>query len=106
MLWTLLIWVVVGLVTMSAVWPFIVLVRAAKNGCDLELYLSGMAMVLTEDDIKKEAKDTKFVRFILAVFHNVLWPYKLIWLTRDFVPKFDDRYVDLVLEKLEKGEQA
>ena len=106
MFWTLLIWVVLGLAMMSAVWPMVVLVRAARNGYDLELYLSGMVSVLEEDDIEKEAKDGKFVRFILAVCHNVLWPYKLIWLTRDFVPRFDERYVDLVLEKLENEEHA
>lgn len=106
MLWTLLIWVVVGLVMMSVVWPIMVLVRAARNGYNLELYLDSMNTVLDEDDAERKSKHSKFVLVALAVFHNVMWPYKLIWLTNDFVPKFDELYVDLVLEKLEKGEQA
>lgn len=106
MIWTLLIWVVVGLVFMGAVWPFMILVRAAKNGCDLKRYLDCMVEVLEEDDIELEAKHNRFVRFIMAVFHNVFWPYKLIWLTRKFVPKFDARHVDLILEKIQKEEHA
>lgn len=106
MIWTLLIWVIVGLVTMSVVWPFMVLVRAARNGYDLKLYLDAMDAVMEEDDAEREAKYSKFVLTVKAVFHNILWPYKLIWLTKEFVPKFDERYVDLVLEKPETEEQA
>ena len=106
MLWTLLVWVVVGLVVMSLVWTGFVLVRAAKNGYDLEGYLDCMFMVMEEDDIERQSKHNKFVLGLIAVFHNVLWPYKLIWLTRKFVPKFDERYIDLLIEKIQKGEQA
>lgn len=106
MLWTLLIWVVVGLVVMCAVWPVMVLVRAARNGYDLKGYLDCMLAVLEEDDIEMNAKHNKFTLAVRAVFHNVLWPYKLIWLTKKFVPRFDERYENLILEKLEKGEQA
>ena len=106
MLWTLLIWVVVGLVVMCAVWPVMVLVRAARNGYDLEGYFKCMVDVLVEDDAEMKARNNKFILTVQAVFHNVLWPYKLIWMTRKFVPKFDERHVDLILEKLEKGEQA
>ena len=106
MLWTLLIWVVVGLVVMGAVWPMVVLTRAAKNGYNLELYMDCMVAVLEEDDAERKAEHNKFTLALLAVFHNVLWPYKLIWLTRKFVPKFDERHIDLLIEKIQKGEQA
>lgn len=105
MLWALLIWVI-GLATYGFAWVFMVLVRAAMNGYDLELYLDVMYVVSDEDDAEMKAKYNKFVRAVLMVFHNVLWPYKLIWLTKKFVPRFDKRYADLVLEKLEKGEHA
>lgn len=104
MLWTLLIWVVVGLVIMGAVWPAVVLMRAAKNGYNLELYMDCMVAVLEEDDIEREAKHNKYTLAILAVIHNILWPYKLIWLTRKFVPRFDERHIDLLIEKIQKGE--
>ena len=106
MLWALLIWVVVGLVVMCLAWTVFVLARAAKNGYDLEDYLDCMNMVMEEDDIERQSKYNKFVLTLIAVFHNVLWPYKLIWLTRKFVPKFDERYIDLLIEKIQKGEQA
>jgi hypothetical protein len=106
MLWTLLIWVVVGLVMMSMVWPIAVLVRAAMHKYDLELYLDAMDAVLEEYDAEMEAKYNRFVLAMKAAFHNAMWPYKLIWLTRKFIPRFDDRYVDLVLEKLDEGEHA
>lgn len=106
MIWTLLIWVVVGLVMVSMIWPIGVLVRAAMHKYDLELYLDAMNAVLEEDDAEREAKYSKFVLTMKAAFHNVFWPYKLIWLTRDFTPKFDERYIDLMLEKLEEEEYA
>ena len=106
MLWTLLIWVVIGLVMMAVVWPIAMLVRAYRNGFDLELYLVAMSEVLNEDDAEKAAKHSKFRRIVSMVFHNVFWPNKLIWLTKDFMPSFDERYADLVLERLEKGEHA
>lgn len=106
MLWTLLIWVVVGLVVMSLVWPMMVLVRAHREGYDLKTYMDCMVAVLEEDDIEQQAKHNKFVLAVRMVFHNVFWPYKLIWLTRKFVPKFDERHIDLMIDKIQKGEQA
>lgn len=103
MLWALLIWVI-GLVTYGFVWVFAVLVRAAKNGCDLDLYMEAMDAVSDEDDVEMKAKYNKFVYAVLVMYHNIIWPYKLIWLTKKFIPRFDERYEDLVLEKLEKGE--
>lgn len=105
MIWALLIWVI-GLAAYGFAWTFMVLVRAAMNGYDLELYLEVMNVVSDEDDAEMKAKYSKFGRAIRIVYHNVLWPYKLIWLTKKFVPRFDERYADLVLEKLEKVEQA
>lgn len=105
MIWALLIWVI-GLATYGFAWVFMVLVRAAMNGYDLELYLEVMNVVSDEDDAEMKAKYSKFGRVIRMVYHNVLWPYKLIWLTKKFVPRFDERYADLVLETLEKGEHA
>lgn len=104
MIWTLLMWVVVGLVAMSVVWPFTVLVRAARNGYDLKRYMDCMVAVFDEDDAEMEAKHSKFVRVLRMVFHNVLWPYKLIWLTKKYVPRFDERHIDLMIEKFQKGE--
>lgn len=106
MLWTLLIWVVVGLVMMTVVWPIAVLVRAAKKGYDLERYMKCMSAVLDEDDADTKARYNGFERFILRVFHNVMWPHKLIWITREFVPKIDERHIDLMIEKIQKGEHA
>lgn len=106
MLWTLLIWVLVGLVVTCIVWPIIVLVRAAKNGYDLKCYMDCMIAVLEEDDAALKEKYSKFTFTVLPVVHNVLWPYKLIWLTKKFVPRFDDRHIDLMIERIQKGEQA
>ena len=106
MLWTLLIWAIVGLVVTSIVWPIGVLVRAAKNGYNLECYMDCMLEVLEDDDAELKEKYNRFERFMLAVFHNALWPYKLIWLTRKFVPRFDERHVDILLEKIREGEHA
>ena len=106
MMWTLLIWVVVGLVVMSAVWPMMVLVRAHREGYDLKTYMDCMVAVFEEDDIEQQAKHNKFALAVIMVFHNIFWPYKLIWLTREFIPKFDELYIDLTLESLKKGEHA
>ena len=100
MILALLIWVI-GLVTYGFVWVFMILVRAAMRGYDLELYLEVMNAVSDEDDAEMRAKYSKFIRAIRVVYHNILWPYKLVWLTKKFVPRFDERYADLVLEKLE-----
>lgn len=105
MILALLIWGV-GLVTYGFVWVFMVLVRAYRNGYNLELYLDVMDAVSDEDDAEMKSKYSKFVYIVRIVFHNVLWPYKLIWLTKKFLPRFDERYADLVLEELEKGEHA
>lgn len=106
MLWTLLIWVVVGLVMTVVVWPIGVIVRAAKNGYDLEHYMKCMVTVLDEDDADTRARYNVIKRFVLAVVHNVLWPNKIIYLTREFIPKFDELYLDLTIEKLKNGEHA
>ena len=106
MLWTLLIWVVVGLVMMAIVWPTLVLARAVRKGYDPNRYIKCMAEVLEEDDIEVETEHNVFVRFVFMVFHNVFWPYKLIWLTRKFVPRFDERHIDLTIEKIQNEEHA
>ena len=106
MLWTLLIWVVVGLVMMSVVWPIGVLARADKNGYDFERYMKCMVTVLDEDDADTKARYNVIKRFIFAVLANVFWPNKIIYLTREFIPKFDELYIDLTLESLKKGEHA
>lgn len=104
MLWALLIWVI-GLVTYGFVWTYMVLVRAAMRKYDLELYLEVMNAVCDEDDAEMRAKYSKFIRAIRVVYHNILWPYKLVWLTKKFVPRFDERYADLMIENL-KTEEA
>lgn len=104
MLWALLIWVI-GLVTYGFVWVFTILMRAAMRGYDLELYLEVMNAVFDEDDAEMRAKYSKFIRVISVVYHNILWPYKLVWLTKKFVPRFDERYADLMIENL-KTEEA
>ena len=106
MILALLIWVVIGFVATCLVWPIVVLTRAVMNKYNSELYFDGMMAVLEEDDAELEAKYNKFKMFALAALHNVLWPYKLVWLTMKFLPRFDERYLDLVFEKLEKEEHA
>lgn len=105
MLWTLLIWAVIGFAS-HYVWTLMVLVRAVRNGYDTDLYFEAMNAVSDEHDAWAKNKYKPVVRIILITVHNLLWPYKLIWLTRDYVPEFDERYENLILEKLEKGESA
>ena len=106
MLWTLLIWVVVGLVMMVVVWPIGVYVRAVKNGYDLERYMECMCIVLDEDDADTKAIYNVIKRFVFPVLANVFWPYKIVYITREFIPKFDELYLDLTIEKLKNGEHA
>lgn len=105
MLWSLLIWVVVGFVA-TFLWPGMVLVRAERNGYELDVYAYVVNTLLDEHNAEMKGKYNPVVYFVLMVFYNVLWPYKLAWFTKNLVPKCDEYYEDLVLEKLEKGEHA
>lgn len=106
MWWTLLIWAVMGLV-MPYLWTAAVFGRAIMNGYDLDLFDKAVSTVLKEYDAETMAKYNKFERIVLTLVHNhLLWPYKLVWLTRDYMPAFDKRYEDLVHEVIENGEGA
>lgn len=105
MWWTLLIWMVIGFVA-HVVWYIGTLVRAVRNGWNMDLYQDVFNRVLEEGLIEDKERYRPVVRIFLIVFYNFLWPWKIVWMSKDLLSKADDLYVDLVLEELEKGECA
>ena len=101
MLWTLLIWVIVGF-AMSYVWAGLVFVRAFRNNYDIDLYDRAVEKVLDEMLIGMYDGGNKIVFLLKWTSQTIAWPAKLMWLTKTAIPVIDEVYTDLVLGKSDR----
>lgn len=100
----LIVYLVVGLVTIAFGFQVIVAIRGHKKFNNAYLYLEIGMRVIRIYNLETSKNMNHFVRYFMIVLSNVAWPYKLYWLIKDIIPMIDKGYMN-ALERITLKEE-
>lgn len=90
----LIVYLVVGLVTIAFGFQVIVAIRGHKKFNNAYLYWDIGMRVMRIYNLETSKNMNRFVRYFMIVLSNVAWPYKLYWLIKDIIPMIDKGYMN------------
>ena len=100
----LIVYLVVGLVTIAFGFQVIVAIRGHKKFNNAYLYWEIGMRVIRIYNLEISKNMNRFVRYFSVVLSNVAWPYKLYWLIKDIIPMIDKGYMN-ALERITLKEE-
>lgn len=100
----LIVYLVVGLVTIAFGFQVIVAIRGHKKFHNAILYMIITTKVLNNINSENYHNMNSFKRYLFIVLYNVAWPYKFYWLIKDIIPMIDKGYMN-ALEQITLKEE-
>ena len=90
----LIVYLVVGLVAQAICFPIATSIRGHKKFHNAMLYMIIGTKVLNNNNCEVYRNMNRFKRYLFIVLYNVVWPYKLYWVTKDIIPMIDKAYMN------------